>query len=231
MNCDKCDHVYEISPESINYFNTNCCPYCDNRQLCDRDDCDDCYTKSFASHVMSKYWSDKNDVPARQAFLKSDKFYLFDCPFCENIYRARLKMVVKGNWCSCKRNKSEEKLFKFLCKNLKYITIKQKKFEWCRNKCYLPFDFYIKGRRVLIELDGPHHFIQIANWCDPKKRQQVDKHKMKLANRRGYAVIRIYQPDVWDDKNDWQNKLLEAIEAAEPGVNQYIGDVYAGTFY
>lgn len=34
---------------------------------------------------------------------------------------------------------------------------------------------------------------------------------MKKANENGYCVIRIFQMDVYNDKNDWKEKLQKAI--------------------
>ena len=49
---------------------------------------------------------------------------------------------------------------------------------------------------------------------------------MKCANDHGYSVIRILQVDVSNDKNDWKNKLLDAIKKYDVPTNIFIGDVY-----
>jgi len=36
--------------------------------------------------------------------------------------------------------------------------IKQKRFEKCRNKLPLPFDFYLPNENICIEYDGIQHF-------------------------------------------------------------------------
>jgi hypothetical protein len=35
---------------------------------------------------------------------------------------------------------------------------------------------------------------------------------MKCANENGFSVIRIFQPDVWNDSYDWLNELKANIE-------------------
>ena len=50
--------------------------------MCYEDDCNYCFDKSFASHVKSKYWSDKNKVKPREVFKSTDSKYFFDCNFC-----------------------------------------------------------------------------------------------------------------------------------------------------
>ena len=38
---------------------------------------------------------------------------------------------------------------------------------------------------------------------------------MKKANENGYSIIRILQNDVFSDKNNWENKLIDAIKTYE----------------
>ncbi len=35
---------------------------------------------------------------------------------------------------------------------------------------------------------------------------------MKCANNNSFSIIRIYQPDVWNDTYDWINELKDNIE-------------------
>ena len=117
------------------------------------------------------------------------------------------------NGCPFCINKSEYKLYKILKDNYKDLKVLyQFKVEWCRNKSYLPFDFLIKENNIIIELDGPQHFIQISNWQTPEKTQQIDKYKTDQANKNNYSVIRIYQPDLWLDTFNWLNELKNAID-------------------
>jgi hypothetical protein len=39
-----------------------------------------------------------------------------------------------------------------------------------------------------------------------------DIYKMKKARENNYSVIRLYQEDVWKDKNNWKEWLTEKIE-------------------
>lgn len=61
FNCEKCRHLFEMSPNKIVYSN-QWCPYCSIpcRKLCGKEDCKICFEKSFASHPKSKFWSIKN---------------------------------------------------------------------------------------------------------------------------------------------------------------------------
>jgi very-short-patch-repair endonuclease len=88
----------------------------------------------------------------------------------------------------------------------------QFKQDWCKRTNHLPFDFCILEYKIIIELDGPQHFIQISNWASPEEQQENDKYKEECANQNGYSVIRLLQEDVFYDTYDWVKELCEAIE-------------------
>lgn len=232
FNCDKCNHLFFSTPANINHGNGKC-SFCANRKLCTNFDCDTCNDKSFLSHPRAEFWSDENEEISRDVFLYSNKKFKFDCPECGKLYTSILCSVSYGYWCGCDKNKTETKLCDFLENNYTQIT-RQKKFDWCKNIKHLPFDFYMKKYNLIIELDGNQHFKKVACWeCSGIKARKNDIKKMKVANDNGYSVIRIYQPDVREDKNDWEKKLKKAIKKyadvddkdAEVK-NTYIGEIY-----
>jgi very-short-patch-repair endonuclease len=102
-------------------------------------------------------------------------------------------------------------LYKTLIKY--YTTLKsQIKYDWCKDKKHLPFDFVIEERKIIIELDGEQHWIQIAKWKSPKHNRKNDLYKMKCANENGYSVIRILQEDVYKNKYNWFKELCDNIK-------------------
>lgn len=223
FDCD-CNHTFESKLGHITVDGI-WCPYCSNSKLCSDNNCKICFEKSFASHERSKYWSKENKIESRYVFKVSGKKYLFDCPYCNEIYEGILSNITVNNtWCSCTINKTEAKLYDFLTNTCKMQVEKQAKFDWCKNKKLLPFDFYIEKYKLIIELDGPQHFKQISNWQSPEEIQKNDKYKMKCANENGYSIIRILQENVFNDKNDWKNKLKESIKEYDNPSNIFIGD-------
>jgi very-short-patch-repair endonuclease len=224
FDCNTCKHQFITSPHIIA---GGCfCPYCcyPPIKLCENTECDFCYSKSFASNNLSKYWSQLNKVSPRQVFKSAEKKYKFNCLYCDEIYEASPHKISNGRWCKCTKNKTEIKLFKFLKSN--YDVKKQKIFDWCKNIKHLPFDFCIKKLKLIIELDGQQHFEQVAKWKTPIEIQQTDLYKMKLANKHGFTVIRIFQEDVWNDKNNWKDVLMNLIKEYDKPTNIYVGSVY-----
>ena len=108
---------------------------------------------------------------------------------------------LKGDGCPHCINKTEYKLFELL--KARYPTVqRQFKAEWCKQKRCLPFDFVIEEHKIIIEMDGPQHFTQVANWRPPELQQQQDLFKTKCAVENGYTVIRVLQTDVANDLID-----------------------------
>ena len=100
-------------------------------------------------------------------------------------------------------------------KLLNYKIIRQLKKNWCKNNNtnkYLPFDFCIEEYKIIIELDGIQHFEQVSNWSSPEEQLKNDKYKEQCANENGHSIIRILQEDVFNDKYDWKNELINNIE-------------------
>ena len=115
---------------------------------------------------------------------------------------------LRNRGCPLCINKTEGKLYKILKK--KYTSlISQFSPIWIGKK---RFDFCIPENNIIIELDGPQHFIQVSNWPSPEEQVLNDKEKEKLANENNYCIIRLLQEDVFYDTYNWFDELLENIK-------------------
>jgi len=211
FDCE-CGHKLEIVLKQIS-SQGHWCSYCCHQKLCDNEECKMCFSNSFASIERNKYLHNKNINP-RTLFKNTNKIFEFDCDLCNKVFKCQLSYVTKGIWCSFCVNKTEQILFNKLKES--YITLeRQYKVEWCKNSKsnrYLPFDFVIKERKIIIELDGKQHFEQIGKWQSPFETRKNDLYKMKCANENGYSIIRILQKDVYYNKYDWLSELINNIE-------------------
>jgi very-short-patch-repair endonuclease len=211
FNCDTCSHELLIDLKHISCHG-RWCPYCSHQKLCDDQECKMCYNNSFASIERSKFLKDKTINP-RILFKSTNKKYKFDCDRCNNLFETPLSAVTNGNWCPFCVNKTEEKLFNNLIKL--YVIKRQFKSVWCKNpktNKYLPFDFILEDLNIIIEQDGPQHFKQIGNWQSHELTNIHDIYKMKCANDNGFSIIRLLQKDIWHDRYDWIQELLENID-------------------
>jgi very-short-patch-repair endonuclease len=227
FKCDVCYHYFTTSLHSINNGNS-WCPYCciSPKELCDDLDCKQCRDKSFELSDKAKYWSFKNQLKPREVFKCSKDKYIFDCPECSNEYISSPDEIFRGNWCGCTKFKTAKKLYDWLILNYNIEIKREKSFEWCKNITYLLFDFCIEEYKLIIELDGLQHFFQVRNWKSPEEAQKWDKYKTDCANGNGYSIIRIFQPDVWENKNNWEINLRNAIKKYEIPTNVMISDIY-----
>jgi len=108
------------------------------------------------------------------------------------------------------KNTTEIKLYQWL-KSIYPNVVKGYKADWCINPLtgrYLPYDFMIPDIKTIIELDGRHHFEQVSNWDCPLYTMKKDIFKMQRAKENGYKIIRIYQPDVYKNNDEWLNENL-----------------------
>lgn len=117
----------------------------------------------------------------------------------------------KGIRCGMCKNKTECIILEYLEK-INYKIVSQAKFDWCKIKNKLPFDFLLTDFKIIIECDGMQHFKNILNWQSSKLNLANDIYKTNLSINNGYKIIRISQEDVFNNKFNWQTLLKENIE-------------------
>jgi very-short-patch-repair endonuclease len=213
FDCIECNHEFFIRVDEI-CNNGKWCSYCTNKKLCMNKDCDICFNKSFASNYLSRFWSEKNEMNSRAVFKGSDKKFIFNCDKCKHEFTSSLNSITSSKtWCPYCKHKTELKLYNWLNKS-NYDVIREGTFDWGKNSKtnrFYKYDFVIKHMKIIIELDGEQHFKQVSNWGNVQDTQERDKLKMDIANQNGYSVIRLLQKDVFFDKDNWMNKLIDSI--------------------
>ena len=221
--CNICNHEFNISLNNIT-SNNQWCPYCGSRKLCDKIDCETCYNNSFASNPLSKFLI--GNLRPRDIFRSSHKKLKFKCNNCSNIFEKYISDVCLGSWCPTCKKKSENIVYEFISQL--HDTERESKFDWCRYEHKLPFDFFIKKYKCIIEVDGIQHFKQISNWVSPLETQKRDIYKMKCALKNNISVVRLFQPDIVKNKIDWKKELLKVIKKYEKPEIIYIesGNMY-----
>jgi very-short-patch-repair endonuclease len=221
MLCDikTCKHSYET------YINRdNGCPYCAHQKMCDiKLKCKICLSKSFSIHPMSKLWDfEKNLLTPEEVFLNSNKKFSFICDKkdCGKHFSIRLGDANRGYGCSYCKKKTENKLhdfftdyYKCMIDNKKILIIREKRFKWCKNILTLPFDFYIKKLKLIIELDGRQHIDKVYYNKTPEIIQKNDVFKMRKALNNNITIIRISQEDVWKDNINWKQELIKYMKS------------------
>jgi len=97
----------------------------------------------------------------------------------------------------CKTSKGENEIIKYLDLH-KIDYIHQKKFDGCKYKTQLPFDFYLPDYNMCIEYDGIQHSEMIEYFGGEKAfelRKKKDKIKTKYCREKGIVLERITYSD------------------------------------
>lgn len=223
----KCNHEFNVGVSDMSRVDFDYqCPFCScpPKQLCENENCINCFNNSFASYERSKNWHVKNKISPRQAFRGSSNKHWFKCDNFHEFETTLTSITSNNTWCPFCTNKTEGKLFNTLIEN-GYDVVSQFKADWCRNpetNVCLPFDFLIEEYKTIIEVDGIQHFQQVSNWRSPEEQHQKDLYKMECANKNGYTMIRVFQKDIWNDKNNWFEKLDLSIGIYNPPRRIYI---------
>jgi len=210
FDCPICKHTFKQKLSHIT--RGNACNYCHNLIMCKEEmDCQTCRNKSFASIERSKNWSLKNKKKPIEVFKSTAEKFWFNCDKCENEFETKLCHITDGSWCPNCRYKTEDIVYDKL--KTKYPSIqRQYKVDWCKDKKHLPFDFVIKERKLIIEIDGEQHWKQVAKWKTPEHNKDSDIFKMRCANENKFSIIRIIQEDIFKNKYNWLNELISNIE-------------------
>lgn len=97
-------------------------------------------------------------------------------------------------------------------------AVRQKTIPTCINpqtQRLLPLDICLESKRLIIEIDGMHHFRDNKYWgSNAINNITRDVYKMQKCLEAGYSVYRIVQEDVWGDTYDWRNRLSNIIDEA-----------------
>ena len=173
-------------------------------------------TNPFALENFQK-WCDDNNTGLKiieQISGARRLCYNIQCS-CGNNYFAEPNQVItlerrRCPVCSQKESRFELKTKEWLEQN-NIPFIQEYRFEDCRNKRSLPFDFRCDwhDKVVLIEVDGGQHYY-VTQWTDENdlKEQKVrDKIKTQYCKSHGYVLLRI--PFWLYNSGTYRNKLQE----------------------
>ena len=138
-------HEWEMTPNSL--LSGQGCPKCVGMYKTTEEFKQEIKEINSDIKVLGEYKSNKTKIKCK-------------CKKCGHEWEAIPTNLLKGSGCpKCNESKGEKRVAKFLdSENIEYIQ--QHKFDRCRSKYKLPFDFYIPSLNVAIEYDGKdHHMI------------------------------------------------------------------------
>lgn len=123
-------------------------------------------------------------------------------------FEKNIQNHLNGSGCPKCKNKSigEEKIEKYLNEN-NILYQYNYRFENCKNKLPLPFDFYLKEKNICIEFDGIQHFKSSKLFGGEEKlqkRKENDKIKNEFCKKNSIKLLRINYKQI-----KYINKILK----------------------
>ena len=211
FDCNVCNHEFPVTMNHITNHG-RWCGFCANKRLCPASaNCETCVAKSFFNSPGYKFWdTDANAENPKELFMNRNKpKFAMKCDVDpKHTWPAKLNDITTGNGCPFCRNKTEQILYDILCGLFgKNNVVWQYKPDWIGKQ---HIDFYVLDR-FCIELDGDQHRVNVAFFGNRLEYQQrLDRKKDKLVlENTGLKTIRLNQPDVWFDRNNWRMELEE----------------------
>lgn len=104
---------------------------------------------------------------------------------------------LKGGCPKCKESNGEKRVRGWLEKNgfeLNKDFFQECRFEDCKDKYTLPFDFYIPFKKILIEFQGKQHYGAYKNFGGEKSFEKLKKHdkiKKEYCKNNEYFLLEI----------------------------------------
>ena len=189
IRCGKCGNIYTTSFGKYKNENQITCPQCSRKQ------------SGINKRLKTDQLREKIESINNNILLNPEDYQNYrvrnlkiKCGECGRIFITSLENYQSGKIrCShCSRSKTEgERLVENYLKKYNIEYVMQMKFEDCRDKRPLPFDFYLPTLNVCIEFDGQQHF-------EPKYGQEAfeitqkhDQIKNDYCKKNDIKMIRI----------------------------------------
>ena len=141
---------YEWSATPNNLLNNHGCPKCAGN------------IQSTHEEFINRMKEINNDIEILGEYINNYTKIKCKCKIDGYEWEVKPNNLLSGQGCpKCNESKGEKAVAKFLdSKNIEYEQ--QYKFDNCRSKNELPFDFYIPSLNIVIEYDGEYHYMIIT---------------------------------------------------------------------
>ena len=195
--CLICQHQWEVIPQNL--LRGYGCPECSQKESA---------KARIKTHeqFIDKLMEINSNIKVLERYEKAKNKILCECLICQHQWSTTPNDLLNGHSCTvCKSSKGELKILKFLqTHNITYVV--QKRFDDCRLKQSLPFDFYLPKHNICIEYDGEHHFrvVDFSSHDFERASQQFEKIKLRDEIKTQYCKennIKLLRIPYWDFDN------------------------------
>lgn len=205
----KCGHEWQSFLHNRTSKQLNSCPYCSNRYVDDKNS-----LKNICPDIASEWDYNKNKTIPDEVCYKTYKraFWIGKCGHkWECTIRSRTRKNRPTGCPVCKKSRGESKIELYLI-NKKINYTLQKRFESCRLKKPLPFDFFIEDKKILIEFQGIQHFESINfggnSVFELENIKKRDKIKLDWCYSNNYRLISIPYWEIDNIENILEKEIL-----------------------
>ncbi len=177
--CKIHNYIWNISPASI--LKGAKCPLCNSEESAKR------YKKSHQK-FLEELQTINPDIAPLEEYHNNKTKMLFQCLVCNYEWKTAPNTVLMGCGCpNCASSRGEKSIKKWLEK--KQVKFEQqKRFDDCRDKRSLPFDFFLPQENKCIEYDGEQHYVPKKRFGgevgfeNTKKHDQIKNEYCKINN-------------------------------------------------
>ncbi len=209
FNCE-CGHEFEIGISSVS--NKQWCSYCciPSQKLCNNENCQQCFNKSFASHEKSQYWSEKNKLKSREVFKTTSNKYIFNCTKCNHEFESSLDNITHGNtWCPyCVNKKICDNNNCNKCFQISFASYEKAQF-WSNKNNVTPRNVMKSSHKKYIfncidcnhEFDTSLNSVSKGSWCPFCTNQKLcNDDNCELCFEKSFASHE--KSKFWSNKNE-----------------------------
>jgi len=205
--CKKCKNEWKASINNRTGSLNSGCPYCSGKIAYDENN-----LAVWFPGLLLEWDYNRNGRPEDYTSKSARKVWWI-CKNCGHEWQAVITSRTSGRNCPiCKLSKGETAIKKWLSENdIKYVS--QKRFLDCKNKRFLPFDFYIPDYNYCIEYQGPQHFMILRNNIfggekELRERQNRDKIKREYCKNKKIKFLAISYKNYNKIENILKEKIL-----------------------
>ena len=194
--CKKCGYKWFVAPGSI--LSGHRCPKC--MRVAPKTQ------EQYITEVLNK----TTDIEVVGHYINIYTPILHKCKVCGNEWFTSPNNILYGYGCPrCNKSLGEKKIIQW-CNDNNINYIPQYKFDDCRDKKPLPFDFYLPEYNLCIEYDGDQHFRPVDFSGRDKERalsqfatiQLHDELKNKYCEQNNIPLLRIsYKQNIEEELN------------------------------
>lgn len=197
--CKRHDLKWETTP--YNVLNLACgCPECLKEKISEKN------RKSHEQYLLDLK-DKKIDVMVVDEYINSSTPIKHKCVKCGYEWYSNPTCVLNSKGCPhCAMSKGEKSIKDWLIdNNIEYYS--QYKYEDCKDRRPLPFDFYLPKYNLCIEYQGKQHYEEIEYFGGKDAftvRQEHDEIKRKYCKENGVELLEIpYYANVSDTLNNF----------------------------